>query len=272
MRQTRRIRESDFSAGARNMAVDSAIAAAVGAGRQPATLRLYGWIPYCLSLGYGQRIREADTEALRRNGWDLVRRPTGGQAILHGDELTYSLCLPLDHPLASGDIVESYRRISALLLRALERLGLSATAEPAGASASRERTGPVCFAQPSHYEILVAGRKLIGSAQLRRKGVMLQHGTIPIDGDVARVCAALGFESEAARDEQRALTRERAVTLSQALGRSLTWDEVADALEAGFARALELDCQPGALSAEEEAEAAALVRTQFGDPAWTRKR
>ena len=212
MRQTRRIRESDFSAGARNMAVDSAIAGAVGAGRQPATLRLYGWNPYCLSLGYGQRIREADTEALRRNGWDLVRRPTGGQAILHGDELTYSLCLPLHHPLASGDIVESYRRISALLLRALGSLGLAATAEPAGAGDRHERAGPVCFAQPSHYEILFAGRKLIGSAQLRRKGVMLQHGTIPLGGDVARVCAALRFESDAARDEQRALTRERAVT------------------------------------------------------------
>lgn len=272
MRQTRRIRESDFSAGARNMAVDSAIAGAVGAGRQPATLRLYAWNPYCLSLGYGQRIRDVDTEALRIRGWGLVRRPTGGKAILHGDELTYSLCLPLDHPLASGDIVDSYRRISACLLRALERLGLSATAKAADASVHRERAGPVCFAQPSHYEILVDGLKLIGSAQLRRKGVMLQHGTIPIDGDVALVCEALRFESEAARDKQRARTRQRAVTLSQALGRSPDWDEVADALEVGFAHALELACKPGALSAQEEAEAEALVRTQFGDPAWTGKR
>ena len=272
MRQTRRIRESDFSAGARNMAVDSAIAGAVGAGRQPATLRLYGWNPYCLSLGYGQRIREADTEALRRNGWDLVRRPTGGKAILHGDELTYSLCLPLDHPLASGDIVASYRRISTLLLRALEALGLSATAEATDASAGRARSGPVCFAQPSHYEILVDGRKLIGSAQLRRKGVMLQHGTIPICGDVARVCDALRFESEAARAKQRTRTRQRAVTLTEALGRSPAWDEVADALEAGFAHALALERQPGALSAEEEVDAAALVRDKFGNPAWTGKR
>ena len=217
-------------------------------------------------------MREADPAALRAHGWDLVRRPTGGKAILHGDELTYSLCLPLEHPLASGDIVESYRRISALLLRALERLGLPATAEPAGASAGRELVGPVCFAQPSHYEVLFSGRKLIGSAQLRRKGVMLQHGTIPICGDVTRVCDGLRFESEAAREEQRARTRQRAVTLSQALGRSPAWEEVADALEAGFAHALELDCKPGALSADEEAEAAALVRTKFGDPAWTGKR
>ena len=272
MRQTRRIRESDFSDGARNMAVDSAIAGAVGSERQPATLRLYGWNPICLSLGYGQRMREADIDALRRKDWDLVRRPTGGKAILHGDELTYSLCLPLDHPLASGDIVESYRRISLGLLRALERLGLSATAKPPDASAHSEPAGPVCFAQPSHYEILVDNRKLIGSAQLRRKGVMLQHGTLPIGGDVARVCDALRFESAAARDKHRARTRQRALTLSQALGRSPAWDEVADALEAGFADALGLDIQPGALSAEEEDDAAALVRDQFGNPAWTGKR
>lgn len=272
MRQTRRIRESEFSHGARNMAADSAIAAAVGSGSQPATLRLYGWNPHCLSLGYGQRIRDADTAALRRRGWDLVRRPTGGKAILHGDELTYSLCLPLDHPLASGDIVESYRRISAGLLRALEGLGLPATANPAHDSSLSEPAGPVCFVQPSHYEILVSGRKLIGSAQLRRKGVMLQHGTLPIGGDVARICEVLSFESAAEREEQRERTRQRALTLSQALGIKPTWDEVADALETGFADALGLDIIPGELSVAENAEAAALLRDKFDNPAWTGKR
>lgn len=272
MRQTRRIRESDFADGVRNMAVDSAVARAVGAGRQPATLRLYGWNPYCLSLGYGQRMREADTEALRIRGWDLVRRPTGGKAILHGDELTYSLCLPFDHPLACGDIVESYRRISVGLLRALAKLGLSATANPAHECELNEPAGPVCFVQPSHYEILFAGRKLIGSAQLRRQGVMLQHGTIPICGDVARICDVLSFESAAERKRQQARTRQRALTLAQALGRSPTWDEVAAALETGFADALGLNIQPGELSAEEHAAAEALARDQFDNPDWTGKR
>ena len=272
MRQTRIIRESEFNNGARNMAVDSAIAAAVGSGRQPATLRLYGWNPHCLSLGYGQRVRDADQAALRRRGWDLVRRPTGGKAILHGDELTYSLCLPLDHPLARGDIVESYRRLSGGLLRALEGLGLAASANPAHDSALSEPAGPVCFVQPSHYEILVAGRKLIGSAQLRRKGVMLQHGTLPIGGDVARICEVLRFESAALREAQAERTRQRALTLAQALGRMPAWDEVAEALETGFAAALGLDLQPGELSAEEDADAAALLRDKFGNMAWTGKR
>ena len=272
MRQTRWIRESHFKCGARNMAVDSAIADAVGAGKQPATLRLYGWRPFCLSLGYGQRAREADAAALRRRGWGLVRRPTGGKAILHGDELTYSLCLPQDHPLASGDIVESYRRLSAGLLRALSRLGLSARANPACEGGRSEPEGPVCFLQPSHYEILVDGRKLIGSAQLRRKGVMLQHGTLPLRGDVARICDVLSFASAAEREEQRQRTQQRALTLAQALGRAPGWAEVADALAAGFADEFGLDLQPAALSAEEQAEAAALARDRFGNPVWTSKR
>lgn len=272
MRQTRRIRESGFSDGARNMALDSAIAGAVGQGRQPPTLRLYGWNPHCLSLGYGQRVRDADAAALRRRGWDLVRRPTGGKAILHGDELTYSLCLPLDHPLASGDIVESYRRLSAGLLRGLDLLGLRATANPAHEGALDQPAGPVCFVQPSHYEILVDGRKLIGSAQLRRKGVMLQHGALPIGGDVALICEVLSFESDAAREVQRERTRQRALTLAQALGRAPAWGEVAAALETGFADALGLDIVPGELSAEEDADAAALLRDRYGNPAWTGKR
>jgi len=272
MRQTRRIRESKYSDGARNMAVDSAIAMAVGSGRQPPTLRLYGWQPHCLSLGYGQRARDADIEALRRRGWDLVRRPTGGKAILHGDELTYSLCLPLDHPLASGDIVASYCRISAGLLRALDCLGLRATADPSQENALSEPAGPVCFVQPSHYEILFEGRKLVGSAQLRRKAVMLQHGTIPLRGDVARICDVLNFESAVEREAQKLRARQRALTLSQALGREPSWDEAAAALETGFADALGLDLAPGELSAEEEAETEALVLERFGNPDWTGKR
>ena len=83
------------------MAVDCAVLDAVSQAAQPPTLRLYGWDPFCLSLGYGQRIRDVDLQQLSAKGWHLVRRPTGGKAILHGDELTYSLCLPLDHPLAA---------------------------------------------------------------------------------------------------------------------------------------------------------------------------
>ena len=272
MRQMRSLRDCNFRDGASNMAVDCAILAAVAGGDQPPTLRLYGWEPFCLSLGYGQRSRDVDLDALADRGWELLRRPTGGKAILHGDELTYSLSLPPNHPLASGDIVESYRRISAGFIRALEMLGLAADAPRMAEQARGAELGPVCFEMPSHYEISVGGRKLIGSAQLRQKGALLQHGTLPLYGDLARICDVLRFESEAARTAQKRKVRERALTLSEAAGEHLTWCAAASVIERGFASAFDLELEPGQLSPAELSRAEQLSAERFGNPAWTRKR
>ena len=268
----RSIVESGFRSGAWNMAVDCAIADAVAAGVQPATLRLYGWQPYCLSLGYGQRIRDVDGAALGAQGWDLVRRPTGGKAILHADELTYSLCLPLDHALASGDVIESYRRISIGLLRAFDLLGAPVSARHQGAEHSRAQAGPVCFELSSHYEITVAGRKLVGSAQLRRKGVLLQHGSLPLTGDVARICEVLAFASAEEQAAQAERVRQRATTLANAIGRETAWLEAANAVEAAFADAFDSTLESGRLSSSEYASAELRLRERFGNPAFTAKR
>lgn len=272
MQQLRLLAESIFSSGARNMAVDCAIAEAVGSAAQLPTLRLYGWQPFCLSLGYGQRVAEVDLEALNARGWDLVRRPSGGKAILHGDELTYSLSLPLEHALARGDVVESYRRISAALLAALRALGKPAQAEAMAGDASASSAGPVCFVLPSHYEIAVGGRKLIGSAQLRRGGALLQHGTLPLRGDIGRICDALVFDSDSARERERLMVRQRATTLSTALEKDISWEAAALALKRGFAAAFDLTLTESALSEAEAERAASLQTERFGNPEYTAKR
>ena len=272
MRQMRTLQDCDFRDGAGNMAIDCAILEAVTQGDEPPTLRLYGWNPFCLSLGYGQRAREADADALSECGWGLVRRPTGGKAILHGDELTYSLSLPLDHPLAGGNVVESYRRLSAGLLDALGYLNVAASAERQNVSVQSVNAGPVCFEIPSHYEISVAGRKLIGSAQMRRQGGMLQHGAIPLIGDVARICDVLSFERDEIRLQQKTKVRERAVTLAQVTGGTPTWSAVAEAIEQGFARAFDLEMESGKLSVAESKRADELIDERFGNPAWTNRR
>jgi lipoate-protein ligase A len=267
----RLITDSPLS-GSLNMATDEAILRAVGAGKAPPTLRLYGWSPACLSLGYGQPATDADLSAIAAQGWHIVRRPTGGRAILHIDELTYAVCLPADHPLAHGSIVESYRRLSDGLLAMLRRLSPQATigadrkAAPNGGS--RPAPNPVCFEVPSDYEITADGKKLIGSAQARAHGGLLQHGAIPLHGDIARICTALAYPDSAARARAAEKVRRRAVPLSEALGRPITWAEAAEALHAAFAETFGITFAAGALTQLESAMVAELVVEKYGDPGW----
>ncbi len=129
MTQNWRLIISPPAHGSWNMAVDEAILEAVSSDQAPPTLRLYAWDPPCLSLGYAQSCADADFAALARYGWELVRRPTGGRAILHTDELTYAVIAPLNNPVVSGGVLDSYSRISRGLLAAFERLSLDARAD-----------------------------------------------------------------------------------------------------------------------------------------------
>jgi lipoate-protein ligase A len=269
MRQWRFIYDSPTS-GAMNMARDEAIMLSVAAGALPPTLRLYAWQPFCLSLGYGQRITDADLERLTLHGWHIVRRPTGGRAILHGDELTYSVALPDNHKLASGDVIESYRRISRALLLALQHLGLSPESEKQ--DKNNRSVGAVCFEVPSHYEITVQGRKLIGSAQLRRKNGILQHGSFPLYGDIARICDALFYPDDFARSIAKQQVRDRATTLEAVCGQAIAWESVAEAFRTGFAEAFDLELLPDELTPQEQQHAAELVETVYNNPTWTNKR
>lgn len=270
MRQWRLIYDSP-AIGAWNMAVDEAILQAVSVGEQPPTLRVYAWDPFCLSLGYGQPVGDVDDVRLQAHGWHVVRRPTGGRAILHGDELTYSVSLPIDHELAQGDVIASYRRLSEALVAALMQLGLTPQSEKQAKSNGSSR-GPVCFEVPSHYEITSQGRKLIGSAQVRRKAGILQHGTLPLYGDVGRICEALQFDDEAAREAGKVKVRERAITLSEALGSDVDWLTAADALVAGFSEAFGLTFEMGHLSKSELNCAEQLLQDVYTNTAWTAKR
>ena len=127
--------------GAMNMAIDEAILEATAAGSLAPTLRLYAWEPPTLSLGHAQPAADCDCEALRRLGWGLVRRPTGGRAILHTDELTYSVVAAESHPLMQGGVLESYRRLSRGLLSGLRILGVDAAADDGTRRAQRGKSG-----------------------------------------------------------------------------------------------------------------------------------
>jgi len=245
------------------MAVDEAILEAVAAAESPPTLRLYAWDPPCLSLGRAQSIDVVDETALAAAGWDLVRRPTGGRALLHADELTYAVVAPDRMPALSGGVLVSYRELSRGLLAGLERLGLHPDPPTYAALSDADRSNPVCFEVPSAYEITVGGRKLIGSAQLRRLGAVLQHGSLPLEGDITRVARVLRHAGPAEQHQAAARLTRHAVTLRDLLGFPVPWEEASRALQAGFAQALGWDFVAAGLTSPEELRAQQIETERY---------
>lgn len=187
--------------GAWNMAVDEAILEAYDeADPKPApTLRLYGWRPATLSLGRTQRSQGShDARVLAAEGIGLVRRPTGGGVVLHDCERTYAVIAALGVAPFLGGPIATYRTIADALTRALRRAGVAAvSAEPAGGRPRDDAAS--CFERVGAWELVVAGRKLVGSAQARRRSAVLQHGSIPIRSDASRLAAVLGAAVDASR-------------------------------------------------------------------------
>lgn len=257
--------------GALNMAIDESILEAVAGRDKPPTLRLYAWSPPCLSLGHAQQYSDIDPERISEQGWSVVRRSTGGRAILHTDELTYAVIAPINHPDLAGGVMPSYKRLSRALLSGLDYLGLEVSIAPDVQMSEQERSNPICFEIPSAYEIEVAGQKLLGSAQVRRVKGVLQHGTLPLKGDITRVCEALYFTDEEARQKAKERLRGRAVTLSELLGDEVSFSQVAGALVHGFQDALGWQLQESDLSPAELDRALELKRDRFANPEWTKR-
>lgn len=252
------------------MALDEAILDSVIAGAQPPTFRLYAWEPACLSLGHAQPIVDVDLSALRNRDWHLVRRPTGGRAILHTDELTYSICACQDSPVMAGSILESYRRISQVLIRGLEYLGIQANAESQYAVPSGSiPNASVCFEVPSNYEITANGKKLIGSAQARRNLGVLQHGSLPLYGDLARITEVLQFSDLESQTLAKQRLLRHAITVESVLGFSPTWEQAAQALITAFSEQLAVNLILSEPSPEELHRAEQLKAEKFSNPAWT---
>jgi len=249
-----------------NMAVDEAIARSVGTGQAPPTIRFYAWHPPTVSLGCLQRADGAITaEACRRLGVAVVRRPTGGRAVLHNRELTYSLCLPLNGHWGRLTVAESFRLTSQGLIAGLRRLGVPAVmADGAGESRAADRT-EACFQLRRMPAILVQGRKLLGSAQRRWNTALLQHGSLLIDVDVGMHQAVFPTWP---RDESNEGVTGLKGFLTDVPPRAV----LEAALLRGWREVLGVACQPAELTLEERDDAARLVGTRYGDPAWTWRR
>ncbi len=243
-----------------DMALDEALAEAVGSGASPQVVRLYGFSPATLSLGRFQRVKGLVDEArLASDGVTLVRRPTGGHAVLHDDELTYSVILSKTE---SGKLIGSARKravyefIARILLAGLENLGIRGKMNEAQVGDIRN---PDCFASAGEYEIASgAGRKLIGSAQMTTRTAILQHGSIPMQNPGKRVFLYIRAEKG---DDSHAPS-----CLDEEAGRALDYEEVREA----FARAFRssLDATDSAVHPEEEQAARRIMTEKYATDAW----
>jgi lipoate-protein ligase A len=261
--------------GATNMAIDEALLHALADGKGRPTLRLYQWVPPCLSLGYNEPSADVDEAACARLGYTWVRRPTGGRAILHTDELTYSVTAAESEPRVAGSIVNSYRQLSAGLLAGLRALGADVFQAQTEKVVNPDQ-GAACFDTPSNYEITVDGRKLVGSAQVRRRGIVLQHGALPLTGDLTRIFNCLQLDGNeanrhSAQEAAQAALLAHACTLEEALGRVVPFEEAAQALARGFASALNLHLEAAGLTNYEQELAERLRRDQYAGDAWNRR-
>jgi len=205
-------------------------------------LRFYTWQPWTLSLGLHQ---QADPELLERAsslGVPVVRRDTGGRAVFHAEELTYSLHLPGDHPLAAGGILPLYHEINSALLRGFEHLGIAGTqaSEPVNLRQHyRSPESDICFSTPVQSEIVFGGRKLVGSAQRRFQNCILQHGSILLGSAHERIVELL-FPPE---DQPAALqvVQAKAITLTEIAGTLPPLSDICDALTRGMSEQFELN-------------------------------
>ena len=269
-----RILDTGFSTGYENMAIDEAVFRSCQEKTSPPTIRIYGWTPPAVSLGYFQKAENAvDLEACKRNGVDVVRRLSGGRAVLHHHELTYSvICREGILPLGSS-VLETYKTISECLISTLKGLGLQVqwvTSREKHATAQEKDKTASCFSSPSWYEITVEGKKICGSAQKRGDGVLLQHGSLLFDYDPELLAEVLLSR----KTEEEFLTEIRTSTtaINRHLSQQIDFDQLKKLVLNSFEDQLKISLTPGELSDCESQLKDTLLKEKYSTDSWNLQR
>jgi len=269
--ETWRLLLSGAGDAALNMAIDEAMVSAYRKGGMPPTLRLYTWREPALTIGYFQEIsEELDWAACQSRKVSVVRRITGGRAVLHGQDITYSVVAgPHSPSFPTQTIRGTFLTISHAFISALDHLGLTAEAVE---SSSRNPKSPLCFASPSWYEITCEGRKVIGSAQRRWREGFLQQGSVLLSFEPNEFYRLFRFETEARRLEMVIAAKTKVAGLNDFVKLPLSHRKVKEALVTGFEQALGVTFEEGVLTPEEIEEAHRLALEKYSQDAWNLKR
>jgi len=206
-------------------------------GRIPSTLRIYSWKPRCISLGYSQKMdRLIDEKRARELGWDVVKRPTGGGIVFHNEaEVTYSLVTALNNPMLPRGLVSSYKKISEALIHALTKIVIDAEIQSSNFKFQNKSQIPnprsqLCFSYPAEYEIVVKGKKIVGSAQKRGERALLQQGSVFVSN----------VDNGAYSVLKNSYEEQNAVSIETVLGRKVSFEELGKALISGFKERLDI--------------------------------
>jgi lipoate-protein ligase A len=264
------------------MAIDEAMLIAHSEGKAPPTVRFYGWNPATLSIGYFQKAEdEIDLAEVQRQGIGFVRRPTGGRAVLHDRELTYSMIVSEEYPDMPTTVNEAYRVLSEGLVQGFRRLDLRAEMVNLGMPEEKAKYtstagSAACFDSPSWYELVVEGRKIAGSAQTRSRGVILQHGSILLEMDVDQLFSLLRFSSDRIKERLKTSFHTKAVAIGdicRGMGRQpVTYEEAEAAFREGIAEGLGIRLEEGELTQYERELAAQLSAEKYGNDEWNLRR
>jgi len=277
-----RLIRSGLRSPADNMAIDEAMLIAHSEGKAPPTVRFYGWNPATLSIGYFQKAEdEIDLAEVQRQGIGFVRRPTGGRAVLHDRELTYSMIVSEEYPDMPTTVNEAYRVLSEGLVQGFRRLDLRAEMVNLGMPEEKAKYtstagSAACFDSPSWYELVVEGRKIAGSAQTRSRGVILQHGSILLEMDVDQLFSLLRFSSDRIKERLMTSFHTKAVAIGdicRGMGRQpVTYEEAEAAFREGIAEGLGIRLEEGELTEYERELAAQLSAEKYGSDEWNLRR
>lgn len=249
-----------------NMALDEALLNWHSAGKIPPTLRFYGWSKPSLSVGHFQNAERAiDFSNVKKHGCEFVRRLTGGSAVLHDDELTYSIVVSEKRDYIPTSITAAYHVLSKGILEGYKLLGIEA--DYATPERKTERTD-VCFEKPAFYEMVVDGKKISGNAQTRKQGVLLQHGSIPMSINKEMLFDLFRFPTEKIRESKRNKFSEKAITINEITKKRHTYNDLREAFQKGFQSELNVDFTPLQLSQSQWAEVHDLARTKYTQEEW----
>ncbi|MBI4995229.1 lipoate--protein ligase family protein [Candidatus Peregrinibacteria bacterium] len=257
-----RLLQTGYNSAAHNMALDEAALEHIANGSSPPTLRFYGWSPPAISIGYFQSLEEeVDLAACKKYNIDFVRRITGGGAVFHEHEITYSIHIPEkiagELALPMG-ILESYGKICGGILKGLVLLGLNAQFVPLNDIIIIQNGTP---------------KKISGNAQTRKKGIILQHGTILLKVDVDKMFELLKVPDEKLKGKLIENVKQRVTGLSQALGREIDFEEALAALKKGFSEEFSVaEFELGELKESEKTLLEKLKMEKYGADEWNKRR